>query len=61
MNFYKMKDLIRLLSVSRWTILRMIEAGTFPEPIRVTSKTPRWPANEVDDWMQGRFDARKAA
>lgn len=60
MNFYRMKDLIKLLTISRWTILRMIESGEFPKPVGLGPKSPRWPVNEVDDWIQERLAGRKA-
>lgn len=38
--------------LSRSTIYRMIEAGTFPRPRRISAGTVRWPRSEIESWKE---------
>ena len=38
------------VGLSRSTIYRMIEAGTFPPPRRISAGTVRWPRSEIEKW-----------
>ena len=41
------EDVARLLSVSKWTLWRMVRAGVIPQPARYTRKTVRWFSADV--------------
>lgn len=43
-----------LLSVSRWTLGRMVDAGKFPQPIRISRKTLRWSEETIQKWIAER-------
>ena len=47
----------RLASVTRSTLYRLMSAGTFPRPLYVTSKTPRWRRATIRRWLDEREHA----
>ncbi|MAO03566.1 MAG: AlpA family transcriptional regulator [Citromicrobium sp.] len=44
-------------SLSRSTIERMVEAGEFPQPFRITPKRLAFRAADVDRWIRARLAA----
>lgn len=36
--------------IGRSTIYRMMDAGTFPRPRRISAGTVRWPRSEIEKW-----------
>ncbi|PDT55152.1 transcriptional regulator [Sinorhizobium sp. NG07B] len=51
-GFYTVKDVCRLLAVSRTTLWRMRKDGSFPEPIPMYGRMIRWPKPQVDEWIR---------
>lgn len=43
------------IGLSRATIYRMVEAGKFPAPVRITSRCIAWPESAVNDWVSVRL------
>lgn len=43
------------IGLSRATIYRLVEAGKFPAPVRITSRCIAWPESAVNDWVSGRL------
>ena len=48
-------------SLSRSTIYRMVEAGKFPHPVKVTDSRVAWWLSEVDAWIKARPRAKVTA
>lgn len=54
------ESLIRLpalrakLGLSRATIYRLVAAGTFPAPIKLSPQTIAWKESEVETWIDAR-------
>jgi prophage regulatory protein len=44
-------------SLSRGTLDRLVAAGTFPQPIRITDRRLAYNAAEVEAWMQEKVAA----
>ena len=40
--------------IARSTIYRLMRAGRFPEPLRVGPRAVRWPASEIEEWLDAR-------
>ena len=61
------KQLLRLpqvrqiVALSRSEIYRLISLGRFPRPIPLGERARAWDADEVQTWVMGRIEARKAA
>jgi prophage regulatory protein len=47
-----LKDVCRLLSISRSSIYARMEAGLFPEPIRVGARAIRWRVEAIEAWVE---------
>lgn len=39
------------IGLSRATVYRMMEAGTFPHPLRLSERTIRWRESEIARWI----------
>lgn len=44
--------------VKRSTIYKMIQAGSFPKPIKLSSRCALWPEDEVVAWQERQLDTR---
>jgi prophage regulatory protein len=42
------------------SVYNLIQRGTFPKPVSLSTKTVGWLAHEIDDWIAGRIAARDA-
>lgn len=42
------------IGVSKATLYRLIKAGKFPPPIRITERLSGWPSAEVDAWIDAK-------
>lgn len=49
-----MRQVCEKLGVSRATLYRLREDPHFPPPCYITSRTPRWVADEIDRWVAQR-------
>lgn len=52
--FYKLKELMSLLGVSRWMIDEMIDRGEFPQPLKLGKRSRRWLVSDVESWLRQR-------
>ncbi|CAM5391920.1 AlpA family phage regulatory protein [Alcaligenes faecalis] len=49
--FYRMKDVIRITSLSRPTLYRRIAAGRFPAPVKLGGRASGWTAQALQAWI----------
>lgn len=54
-KIYRLADVMGVLNLSRSTILRMIQAGAFPQPTKL-GRLNVWTEKEVSDWLESRFN-----
>ena len=45
-------EVLATLGVSRMTLWRMVQAGIFPKPIRVSARCVGWMEREVQVWVE---------
>jgi prophage regulatory protein len=45
------KDVIRRTSFSKTTIYRLVRAGQFPKPIRISTRRVGWLIQDLNDWV----------
>jgi prophage regulatory protein len=50
-QFLRRSDVEQLTGLSRSTIYRFIQAGTFPRPISIGGRSVRWRSSDVTAWM----------
>lgn len=53
-GFLSPKQVAERLGVHRWTLRQWVMTGRFPQPRRLTKRTLRWPAAQVDAFLAGR-------
>ena len=64
-HLLRLPEVIELLSISKPTIYRMIQAGQFPRPLRLGARASRWREDEIAQWIatreRGGSEAQDAA
>lgn len=50
-SLLSLPDVVKRVGFKRSTIWDRVKAGTFPKPIKLSTRCSRWPSNEVDDWI----------
>ena len=50
-RFYRLKDVIRVTSLSRSTIYRYAASGLFPKQIEIAPAIVVWLESDVQKWM----------
>jgi len=50
-GFVRLAQVLKLVPVSRTSIWRWVNAGTFPKPLKLAEKTTAWRAEDVRDWI----------
>jgi predicted DNA-binding transcriptional regulator AlpA len=58
-GFYSLRDVMRITTLSRATIYRMVRAGTFPRPFRISVGRIAWLISDFDRWMADRLSIPK--
>ena len=58
----KMKDLVKVVGISRSYIYALQARGDFPRPIRLVEggKATGYLRSEIDDWLKGRIEATRS-
>ncbi len=52
--FLRIGDVMRLTGLGRSTIYRLMAAGEFPQPVRLTRRLVAWRRADVERWCDGR-------
>lgn len=50
-RFLKLSEVTHLTGLARSTIYEMMEAGTFPRPLKIGPKAVRWRLDIIEQWM----------
>lgn len=45
--------------VSKTHIYRLIKAGAFPKPAKISERVSIWDESTLDDWLAGKFEGAK--
>ena len=56
MQFIRPRRVLEMIGVSRTTLWRMVQAGTFPRPVRITERNRGYLLEAVEAWMKARMD-----
>lgn len=55
----KLPEVIRITGRSGSSIYRGVAAGTFPKPIKLSTRSSGWVNSEVQDWLMLRIQASR--
>lgn len=58
MRFIRPTEVLRMIGVSRTTLWRMVQAGAFPAPVRITDRSRGYVLEDVEAWMKSRAEPR---
>lgn len=53
-RYIRRQEVESLTGLSRSTIYRMMDAGEFPRPIKLTRKAVAWPESAIAEWLASR-------
>jgi prophage regulatory protein len=54
MRFIRASEVVRMIGVSRTTLWRMVRAGVFPQPVRITKRNTGYVFDDVESWIRNR-------
>jgi len=57
-GFWRVPKVLSYLGISRSTLYRAIDEGSFPRSVRLTKKVIAWDAAEIQRWAAARLAAR---
>lgn len=52
----RIHDVVAITRLSRSTIYRLIQAGRFPKPIKLTERASGWRYEAVEQWLKARSE-----
>lgn len=52
--FIKLKDVIKMVAMSKATIYRRMKKGEFPENHKQSERAVAWDKDEIIEWMRNR-------
>ena len=61
MQFIRPRQVLEMIGVSRTTLWRMVQAGCFPPPVRITERNRGYLREAVEAWMKDRTEGRPLA
>jgi prophage regulatory protein len=56
----RLRDVLADTGLSRTTVYRLIQAGSFPPGVRLSDRAVGWPEEVVEQWKESRPSARAA-
>lgn len=56
-----LRDVRDRTTFSKTHLYRLINAGTFPQPVKIGERRVAFVEREIDQWLQARVDARTEA
>jgi prophage regulatory protein len=58
-EFIRCRPLLAKTGLTKTTLYRLIGAGLFPSPIKITDRSSAWCAEEVEAWMLQKLSDRQ--
>ena len=56
----RVREVLRIVGVSRATLYEMVRRGAFPAPVRISARAVGWKQSEVQRWLPSRPTATEA-
>lgn len=52
MRFIRTRQVLEMIGVGRTTLWKMVQAGSFPRPVRITERNSGYLLDTVEQWMR---------
>ena len=52
MRFIRTRQVLEMIGVGRTTLWKMVQAGSFPRPVRITERSSGYLLDSVEQWMR---------
>ncbi len=52
MRFIRTQQVLDMIGVGRTTLWKMVQAGSFPRPVRITERSSGYLLDAVEQWMR---------
>ena len=53
-SFIRIKDLVKIVPISKAHIWRLARAGKFPKPVRLSERCTAWKVADVEAWLKAK-------
>jgi prophage regulatory protein len=53
-KYLRLKEVETIIGLRRSTIYKLMSAGAFPRPVKLTGKAVAWPESAITDWCASR-------
>ncbi len=60
MRLIKLKTVMDKTGMAKSTIYKYMEAGEFPENVKLTTRSVAWVESEIDEWIMEKMQQRAA-
>ena len=57
MRMLRLPEVLELTGLSRSTIFRLVQTGTFPPSVKLTTRTIGWFSTDIETWIAARAAA----
>lgn len=61
MRLLRLPEVLNATALSRSSVYRLIDAGSFPESIQLSARSVAWVEEEVQNWIQQRIAEREGS
>lgn len=58
LQFIRQDEVLSRTKLSRSTLYELVNAGSFPKPLKLGERINAWPLTEIDEWMRAQMIAR---
>lgn len=60
-RYYRFADVLEKTGLSRRTIYRKMDNGTFPQSVKLSDSAVGWPEEQINAWLANPADWKDAA
>jgi prophage regulatory protein len=57
----RLREIVKLLSISRANVYRLMKMGKFPQSIKLTERTVAWRLSELEAWIKEKSAEHKTS
>jgi predicted DNA-binding transcriptional regulator AlpA len=57
LSIIRQQELAKMLGVTVWTVIRMMNAGELPPRVKVSSRIKGWKLSDIEEWIHNNQEA----